>query len=179
MPIRLRTAHNDGLSPEALSRELRTGTGGFLKERRGIVGCALAASGAMAVIVLYQMGLIDHLPEPPLPGLDADAVDASEEAYAWLSAPDGTLGLATYAATAVLAAMGGADRTRRTPWLPLVLMGKTAADAAQAAKLTRDQWTKHGAFCSWCLTAAAASFGAAALAVPEARAALRMLRKGR
>ncbi len=127
---------------------------------------------------LYQLGVIDHLPEPPLPLLDADKVDASPEAYRYLSTPDGVLGLASYAATAVLASMGGPDRARTTPWLPLLAAAKTGADAAQAAKLTRDQWTEHRAFCSWCLLAAAATFATVPLVLPEARDALRRLREG-
>jgi uncharacterized membrane protein len=166
----------DAVSPSDLSRQLRRGTGAFLRQRRGILGCSLAAAGAMGLIALYQMGLLRHLPEPPLPHFDADKVDASGEAYAWLSTPDGVLGLANYAVTAVLAAAGGRDRARRRPWLPLALAAKTGADALQAGRLSIDQWTQHRAFCFWCLGAAAATFAAAALAVPEARAALHTLR---
>ena len=60
--------------------------------------------------------------------------------------------------------------------MPLAMAGKAAVDAAQAAKLTVDQWRLHRAFCSWCLTAAAATFMVVPLVVPEARAALRGLR---
>ena len=165
----------DDVAPADLSRQLRTGTGGFLEHRRGILGLTLAATGSMGVISLYQMGVIQHLPEPPLPGLKADEIDASEEAYQWLSTPDGPVGLLSYAATAVLASIGGAGRARRNPWLPLALLAKLGADAAQAAFLTREQWTKHRAFCSWCLLAAGATFGALALAMPEAKAAARQL----
>lgn len=166
----------DDLAPDDLSRQLRTEEGGFLKRRRGVLACSLAAAGAMGVISLYQVGLIRHLPEPPLPRLDADKVDAAGEAYGWLSTPDAVLGLASYATTAVLAAVGGRDRGRRRPWMPLALAAKAGADALAAAKLTRDQWTKHRAFCAWCLTAAGATFTSAALAWPEARDALRRLR---
>lgn len=160
------------LSPKQLSRALRTGTSDALKKRRGVLALSLAAAGSMGLISLYQMGVIDHLPEPPLPYLDADKVDASEEAYAYLSAPDGVLGLASYAATAVLAAIGGPDRAQTMPWLPIVAALKTGADAAQAAKLTADQWTKHRAFCTWCLIAAGATLATVPLVVPEARDAL-------
>ena len=165
----------DTVSPTELSQQLRDAVDGFLTQRRGIVGCALGAAGAMGVITLYQTGLISHLPEPSLSFFDADKVDAAAEAYEWLSAPDAAIGLNSYATTIVLAAMGGKDRAERRPWLPLILALKTGADAVQAAKLTRDQWTKHGAFCFWCLLAAGCSFGAIALAIPEARRALRVL----
>jgi uncharacterized membrane protein len=161
------------MTPDVLSHQLREGSGKFLARRRGVVGLSLVSIGAMGVITLYQMGIIKHLPEPPLPYLDADKVDASSEAYAMLSVPDATLGLLSYAATIVLAAMGDTDRARTQPYLPLALLAKTLGDAAQAGKLTVDQWTKHRAFCSWCLLAAGATFATVPLAVAEARAAYR------
>ena len=164
------------MTPCQLSRELRTSDGGYLAQRRGIVACGMAAAGAMGFIALYQIGLIKHLPEPPLLGLDADKVDASAEAYSYFQMPDAFIGLGSYAATLGLAAMGGKDRATNQPWIPLVLFAKVTADAAQAAKLTADQWTKHKAFCLWCLLAAAATFISLPLTVPEAAAALRRLR---
>ena len=165
------------MNPRQLSRELRLGESEFLDQRRGIVVLGLAAAGSMGLIALYQMGILRHVPEPPLPGLDADQVDASDAAYAHLQTPDAFLGLGSYAATLGLAAMGGKDRARTQPWIPLALLAKTIADAAQAARLTADQATKHKAFCFWCLLAAVASFAAVPLAVPEALAAWRRLRQ--
>ena len=43
------------------------------------------SAACMGVIALYQIGATKHVPEPPLPLLDADKVDASEEAYEKLS----------------------------------------------------------------------------------------------
>jgi uncharacterized membrane protein len=165
------------MTPKQLSQQLRHGKGGFLEQRRGIITCGLVAAGAMGIITLYQIGIIKHLPEPPLPGFDADKVDASEEAYSYLQIPDAFIGLGSYAATMGLAAMGGKDRAQTRPWIPLALLAKTTADAAQAAKLTIDQWTKHKAFCFWCLLAAAATFTALPLAMPEAIEAFGSLRK--
>ena len=116
-----------------LSRELRLGRGDFLEHRRGIVALGLAAAGVMGFIALYQVGIIGHLPEPPLPGLDADKVDSSDEAYSYFQTPDAVLGLGSYAATVGLAAMGGKDRAETSPWMPLALLAKVVADAAQAA----------------------------------------------
>ncbi|RUL88022.1 vitamin K epoxide reductase family protein [Tautonia sociabilis] len=158
-----------------LSRQLRTGSGRFLSNRRTIAGLALGAAGSMGLISLYQMGLIEHLPEPPLPWLDADRVDAAPEAYQrmGLPMPDAALGLVSYGTTVALAAMGGADRTTEQPWIPLAMAAKVGVDAVQAAKLTWEQWAEHRAFCSWCLLAAGLTFAAVPLAIPEARAALR------
>ncbi len=158
-----------------LSRELRHGSGEFIERRRQVAALLLVSIGSMALISLYQMGIIRHLPEPPLPRLNADKVDASAAAYELLSMPDAVLGLSSYATTLMLAAAGGADRERTAPWLPLALAGKAAIDASQAAKLTWDQWAKHRAFCSWCLLAAGATFATVPLVIPEARAALQQL----
>ena len=91
--------------------------------------------------------------------------------------PDALLGMASYAATACLAGMGGKNRWKHTPWIPLAMAGKTAVDTALAAKLTVDQWTKYRAFCIWCLMAAAATFATAPLALPEAKAAWKRLQE--
>ena len=163
------------MRPEELSEQLREGEGPFLGRRRKVAGLALAAAGSMGVISLYQLGVIKHLPDPPLPGFDSDKVDASAEAYSLLSTPDGPIGLGSYAATLGLAAMGGADRANERPLLPLLLTAKVAFDALQAGKLTVDQVTKHKALCSYCLVAAGCTFAAVPLVVPEARAALRKI----
>jgi uncharacterized membrane protein len=156
-----------------LSRELRLETSPGLRRRRGIVSLSLLASASMGLIALYQTGVIRHLPEPALPMMNADKVDASAEAYRRLVVPDAILGLGSYAATMGLAAMGGKDRAREMPLIPLALAAKVAFDVANAAKLSVDQWTKHRAFCFWCLLAAAATFAMAPLVVPEAMEARR------
>jgi hypothetical protein len=165
------------MTPRQLSLELRTAKGAHLAQRRGIIACGLTAAGAMGLIALYQTGLIKHLPEPPSARLDADKVDASEEAYSYFQTPDAFIGLGSYAVTLGLAAMGGKDRAASQPWIPIALLAKVFADAGQAAKLTLDQWTKHRAFCIWCLLAATATFVSLPLALPEAVAALQQLRK--
>ncbi len=166
------------MKPAQISDALRTGDGEHLRHRRRILSLALGAAGSMGVISLYQMGVIRHIPEPPLPGLNADKVDASAEAYSYFATPDAVLGFASYGGTMVLAAMGAPDRARSRPWIPLALMGKVVGDALQAARLTVDQWTKHRAFCGWCLLAAGLTFATVPEALPEARAAWRTLRGG-
>ncbi|QDV33377.1 vitamin K epoxide reductase family protein [Tautonia plasticadhaerens] len=159
------------MTPSLLSRQLRQGSSPFLRNRRAVAGLGLLAAGSMGLITLYQMGLIRHLPEPRLPGLDADRVDAAPEAYARmrLPMPDAPLGLVSYATTIALASAGGLDRSRTHPWLPIALLAKTAIDALQAGKLTWEQWDRHRAFCSWCLLAAGATAAALPLTIPEAR----------
>jgi hypothetical protein len=127
----------------------------------------------MGLITLYQMGVIKHLPEPPFPNLDADKVDASAEAYSRFSTPDGVLGIGNYAVTMGLAAMGGQERARTQPWIPLVLAAKVGFDVSQAIRLFFDQKTKQHAFCSWCLLAAGTTVAIVPLAIPETCAAVR------
>jgi short-subunit dehydrogenase len=158
-----------------ISRELRQGNGACLRRRRGIVALSLVASASMGLIALYQTGLIKHLPEPPLPMMNADKVDASAEAYEKFSMPDAILGLGSYAATMGLAAMGGRRRVHETPWVSLALAVKIAIDVGNAAKLSVGQWTRHRAFCFWCLLAAGATFATAPLAASEAVAAMRVM----
>jgi hypothetical protein len=160
---------------ETLGRELRLGSGRFLSHRRRIVGLSLAAAGSMGLIALYQMGIIRHLPEPPLPMLDADKIDASAEAYSRFSTPDGILGLGSYAVTAGLAAMGGQDRAKEQPWLPLALAVKVVFDTSQAIRLFFDQKRKYGAFCFWCLLATGTTLATIPLIIPETIAAIRQL----
>ena len=163
--------------PARISRELRNERSAEMARRRGIVGLALVGAGAMAVVSMYQTGIIRHVPEPPLPGLDADRVDASDEAYARFSVPDGLLGLVNYGVTATLAATGGTGRAERRPWVSLATAGKVLTDAVMAAKLTYVQFSRHRAACSWCLLGALASFAMIPLIFPEARHALRRVRQ--
>ncbi len=163
------------MNPNTLRDDLRNGTGDFLTRRRRVVGLSLVAAGAMGYITLYQMGIVDHLKEPPLSVFDADRIDASDEAYSRFATPDGALGLGSYAATVALAAMGGGDRAFSHPWIPLLLAGKVTFDVSQGVRLTIDQWTKYRAFCFWCLLTASATFLSAPLIIPEVRAALRQV----
>jgi hypothetical protein len=135
----------------------------------------MIASASMGFIALYQTGVIKRLPDPPLPLMNAEKINGSPQAYERFAVPDAILGLGSYAATMGLAAMGGKDRASELPLIPLALAAKVAFDIANAAKLTVDQWTKHRAFCLWCLIAASATFAMAPLVVPEAKAAARTL----
>ncbi len=165
------------LTPEELSQQLRHGSGEYMAQRRGIVSLSLVAIGSMGLITLYQMGVIKHLPEPPIPGLDADKVDASSEAYSRFSTPDGILGVGNYAITMGLAAMGGQERARNQPWIPLILAAKVGFDVSQAIRLFFDQKTKQRAFCSWCLLAAGTTLAIVPLTIPETLAAIRELKQ--
>ncbi len=167
------------MTPAELGSSLRHGSGADMARRRAMIGASLAALGSLGVIALYQLGVIGSLPDPPLPGFDADKVHGSAEAYAILSTPDAMLGLGSYAATAALAAMGAPNRATTRPWIPLALAAKVAFDLAQASRLTLNEVTEQHALSAWSMITTGATLATAALVVPEARAAARGLIHGR
>lgn len=164
---------------EAVSDDLRRGAGALLDHRRRLAGLSLGSIAAFAGVAAYQTGIIRHLPEPPLPLLDADAVDASGEAYQQLKTPDAALGIASSAITLVLIGMGDRHRAQERPWVPLAMAAKVALDALGGLVLTAEQATKHRKFCGWCLAATGAYLAMVPQVVPEARVALRELRGAR
>ena len=155
-----------------LRTELQYGTSALLRRRRGIVGLSVFSSAVLGGIALFQVGILKHLPDPPLPRFDADAVNGSAEAYSLLRTPDALLGMASYAATACLAASGGEARWEQSPWIPISMGVKAAADAAMAARLSLLQITKLHKFSVWSLLVSAATFSTLTLALPETRRAL-------
>jgi hypothetical protein len=163
------------MSPRELSYELRRGAGGYLRQRRGIVQCSLLSAATMGLVSLYQTGIIRHLPDPPISGFDADRVHGSAQGYSFLQTPDGLLGLGSFAATAALAAVGGEDRVRRRPWLPLALGAKVLFDSTLSIKLACDQPTKLRALSIWSLLSLAATLSSFLMVWPESLAALRRL----
>ena len=163
------------LSARPLGLELRHSTDDFVAHRRTAAALALVSMGSLAVVALYQLGIIKSLPEPPLPGLDAEKVNGSAEAYQLLHMPDAVLGLGSYAATLGLIAMGGADRAQTQPYLPLALAAKATLDTFQAATLTRKSWVNFRVFSLYSLVTVAATFLALPSVLPEALAAGRKL----
>ncbi|HTU43984.1 MAG TPA: vitamin K epoxide reductase family protein [Bryobacteraceae bacterium] len=165
------------ITPDELSRELRQGYSPFLKRRRGIIGLCFFSCGVLGAVALYQIGILKKLPEPRRRAFDAEKVNGSGEAYSMLATPDALLGLASYAVTAALAGMGSEHRSRTHPWIPIAMGGKLLVDSAMAAKLTVDEATKFRAYSLWSVLAAAATWIALPLALPEAIAAIRQLKR--
>jgi hypothetical protein len=163
-------------SVDELVQEFYGSDGRFIAHRRMAVVLTVLGMTSLAVISLYQVGILKHLPEPPLPGLDAERVNGSPEAYKILNTPDAVLGLGSYAATLGLEALGGADRARRNPWVPLALAAKCVADTFQAARLTRKSWINFQAFSFYSLVTVAATFLTLPVVLPEALSAWRKIR---
>jgi hypothetical protein len=163
-------------STDQLMQRLCADDGRFLAHRHMAMALTVLGMTSLAAISLYQVGILKHLPEPPLPGLDAERVNGSPEAYEILNTPDAVLGLGSYAATLGLEALGGPDRARRTPWVPLALATKCGLDTFQAARLTRKSWTHFRAFSFYSLITVVATFLTLPVVLPEALAAWRKIR---
>jgi uncharacterized membrane protein len=165
--------------PQTLRRMWREGQSLSLRRRRAIVVLSTIGMASMAIVSLYQMGLVRHLPDPPLRRFDSDRVNTSDTAYAY-GVPDGTLTLAAHATNIVLAAAGGANRVSDRPWLPLAIAAKAAAEAAIAAKYLFYQMPfVERRWCGYCLTDGVAHIGTFVLAWPEAWRSLSILRRRR
>lgn len=149
----------------------------YLRQRRSAIVLALSAGAAMAVITLYQTGILKRLPGPKNKWFNAEKVNGSLDAYALLNTPDAVLGLGSYAATIALASMGPADRHAKMPWVPIALCTKSLLDAGYAGKLSVKQWTKFRAFSIWSLLAAGATLATVRFTLPEAAAAIQFLRR--
>lgn len=143
-------------SAAAVSDQLRNGRSPSLTRRRYIVGASLFCCGTMSLAALYQTGVIRRVPDVSIRRFDSNQVMSSPQAYEILGMPDAPLAVGSYAATAGLAAIAGADRNRRQPLLALLLTGKVIIDSAFALKLVRDQFVRqHRTFCEWCLSTSA------------------------
>ncbi len=159
----------------ARAAEWRAGDEPYLEQRRRAAALTLSSIALFGVMACYQLRLLRRLPDPPLPGLDAEKVIGSPEAYALFQTPDAVLALGSYAATLGLEAMGPAHRRETAPALPLLLAAKALADAAIAGAFTCRAWMRFRAFSSYSLLAVAATFLTVPAVLPEARAAWRRL----
>ena len=152
--------------------DLRHKTSVTMECRRGIVGLSLFSSAILGGIGLYQVGLLKRLPDPPWPAFNADRINGSEDAYSHLKTPDALLGLASYAVTACMAAMGKEDRWKTARVIPLAMGAKMSLDTALAGAMSVQQWTKFRKLSAWSLLVSAATFVSFGLAWPEIKRAL-------
>ena len=163
----------DGGDPQQLRTDLQEGRSSHVRRRRAIAALSILGMAGMAVVSLFQVGLIRHLPDPPIRRFHSDKVNSSYSAYHY-GVPDGPLSLAAHAVNLVLAGMGGASRARRAPWIPLLAAGKAAAGAGMAARYLFYQMSVvERAWCGYGLIDALAHIGTFALSVPEAVEAAR------
>lgn len=163
-----------GKHPQTLRRELQTSDGEDVRRRRKIISLSLFGIAAMTAVTLFQTGIIEHLPDPPIEGFDSDKVNSSDTAYA-LGAPDGSLSLASLAVNIPVAAFGGENRHEEQPIVPILAAGKAVVEAAVAGWYFYQMPTKEKAWCGYCIAGALVNVGIAALTLPEAKRALKSL----
>ncbi|MBW3559242.1 MAG: vitamin K epoxide reductase family protein [Proteobacteria bacterium] len=170
-------ATSGDLSPSDLRRAIQEDDGRDMALRRAITAVSLVGITSMAVVSLFQMGAIKHLPDPPTkrPNWRSDQVNSSDEAYGW-GMPDAPLTVFAHGANMSLAAAGPPDRWRNRPWLPVLATLGAAAQAAVAAKYLFYQMPKvEKAWCPYCIVDALTHFATLALTVPETVKAVRGL----
>jgi len=125
------------------------------------VACAVAML-TLIPVAAHQLGMLEHLPDPPSDLFDSDKITESRAAHP-MHIPDSLLGLGSYAATLALLLAVRRIRIAR----PL-LHAKLAADSSAAAFNVIRQVVKFRSLCSWCMgtaiaTAAMVHYGCKAL----------------
>ena len=108
---------------------------------------ALASAGGavlvLSCIVLRQISVVKHLPDPPGEAWDSDGIVMSKAAHPF-GIPDGVIGLASYAVTAGLIASGSE-----------LVRVKLVVDAGSAGFNVVRQVVEFRKVCSWCMLVAA------------------------
>jgi uncharacterized membrane protein len=121
------------------------------------------------------MGLIRHLPDPPLCRFDSDLVNASDTAYQY-GVPDETFTLAGHATNAAMATFGGVHRAEKQSWAPIAASGKAGLESAIAVKYLFYQMpVVEKKWCGYCIVDALMHTATFALTIPEAANALSIL----
>lgn len=149
-----------------LSADLRQDDSLEMQLRRATVAVSLVGFASMAAVTLYQVGILRHLPDPPVGGFDADRVN-DPYAAAW-GAPDGFAHVRSHAVSMALAAAGTRNRAQNRPWLPLLASGYAAAHAISAARTLSRMPRDPNARCVYRIVDALASLVTFALTIPEA-----------
>lgn len=146
-----------------------------MRLRRAIVGVSLAGIAAMGIVTLFQTGIVKHLPDPPIGSFKTDKVNSSHEAYR-RGTPDAPIAVTTHAINMVLATLGGRDRARRAPWLPILATLFAVPQAATAAQYLFHQMPKvDKAWCPYCIVDALTMFATLGLTARESITGVRSL----
>ena len=149
-------------------------------ERRRAAVAMLAGVAALdlGVIALRQLGVVRHLPDPPVRGAESDRVVMSKAAFP-LGIPDAPVGMASMLVTLALVQRRDAECAERRAWIAIATAAKTAVDAGVALRYARVQLRRERAWCAWCFAGAALTVAIAGLALPEAIHAVRALARER
>jgi uncharacterized membrane protein len=107
-----------------------------------------AALLTLAPVAIRQLGLVDHLPDPPGSLFASDEITGSSAAHP-MGIPDGLLGIASYGATLTLILLA-----RKRPEARKLLAAKLVADGCAAGFNTVRQVARFRKLCSWCTATA-------------------------
>ena len=134
----------------------------------------LSALGAvnMGVIGLHQLGIVSHLPDPPVRGFDADRVTASPAAYLF-GFPDAPVEALSLASNIPLALLARGPFGERHPSLMVLIGAKCAAEAAVSLWYLEQMRTHVRAWCAYCLLGTTINILLAASTLRPARDAWR------
>jgi uncharacterized membrane protein len=162
-------------TPSVLRSDLRDGRSPGLLLRRAIVGMSFIGTACMAVTTLFQMGMVKRLADPPITGFDSDRVNGSDTAYGW-GMPDSPLSIVSHATAIALAAVGGKDRARDKPLVPLAATAVATPAAVTAARyLFYDMPVKEKGWCPYCIVDGLAHIAVFGFTLWESARALRTL----
>ncbi len=109
-----------------------------------VVASTLGAMVTLLPVAAHQLGVLEHLPDPPSRIFDSDRITESKSAHP-LGIPDSLLGLGSYGLTLALALLARKHaRARRLLALKLV------ADGSVAGFNVVKQVVSFRRLCSWC-----------------------------
>ena len=109
-----------------------------------LIAATSAALLTLLPIAAHQLGLLDHLPDPPSWIFDSDKITDSASAHP-LGIPDSLLGLGSYGLTLTLVML--AQKNERAKKL---LALKLVADGSVAGFNVMKQVVSFRRLCSWC-----------------------------
>lgn len=115
-----------------------------------IAACGVALT-TLVPVLLHQVGVVKHLPDPPGEWFGSDEITESKAAHP-MGVPDAALGLASYGVTMALLLAARRHRAVRP-----VLAAKLAGDAGMAGFNVVRQVVQFGKLCSWCTGTALAT----------------------
>ena len=167
-----------GADPETMRRTLRNTSTPELLLRRAVMGASIVGMASMAIVALFQGGLLRHLADPPLEGFKSDDVNTSDTAYGW-GMPDSPISIGSHAASLGLAMLGAADRAETDPWVPLAASLSAAPAAVTSAQYLFYQMpVGEKGWCPYCITDALMHIAVLGFTFWESKKALTRLLRG-
>lgn len=118
-----------------------------------LVAATIAAILTLLPVAAHQLGLVDHLPDPPGTFFASDAITESKAAHT-LGVPDALIGLGSYGVTLGLVLL-----VRQNPRWRKWLKRKLVADGSVAFLNAMKQIVSFHRICSWCTGTAVCTAG--------------------